>query len=625
MDGWLRIKTKLDTKDFDAQIDHIEKQMEEIENKLKRADMGFEVGDVVKLEAQYEKLNNRLTTLKQKQIDLNKTDLSGVQKNIDKIGNSVSRTVKKVGRWALAIFGIRSAYNAVRGAMSLVESKNEEISKQIEVMKMAVANTLTPVIKKILDFVKTLMMYINYIVKRLTGKYLFNFTEAFNDVNKSSASTAKNVSKMTAGFDEMNVVRDTSSSGASSIGGAPLENPFEDWENFKPPKWLETITNVLDWIKKNWQIIVAGIIAIGGAFLLFKLLKANDVTELGTSFTGFFDSLGKGVEAIAILGGLTLVIKAVTDMIDTFSKSGLEVTDVLGLMGTVIGSVVVLITALTVATQFLQSPLAMAGLAVLTASISAILLVIAATLPTILDALGDFIVKTGPTLNKVLETIGTNISKIIYALGISLPPIINSTGNLFDKVFGGISKVVSTVGGVIVSVLNTAKSLVTTVLKSILDFINKLGPAINNFVDNAIKAVTKLVNFMISSIEYLVNTLIVKGVNKIIKAINSVAEYVGITIPVVPEFSIPRFVPKLAVGGIINMPGKGVPIGGAIGGEAGKEGVLPLTDTQAMEELGSTIGRYVSIPLTNIIQIDGRTYARFMKKVQANNDFAMNR
>ena len=65
MDGWLKIGTKLDTKDFDSQIDYIESQMQEIEYKLKQADMGFEVGDTVKLEAQYEKLSNKLTTLKQ--------------------------------------------------------------------------------------------------------------------------------------------------------------------------------------------------------------------------------------------------------------------------------------------------------------------------------------------------------------------------------------------------------------------------------------------------------------------------------------------------------------------------------------------------------------------------------
>ena len=66
MDGYVVIGTKVDTKSFDAQIDYIESQLQEIEDKLKQADMGFEVGDTMKLEAQYEKLSQKLSVLKQK-------------------------------------------------------------------------------------------------------------------------------------------------------------------------------------------------------------------------------------------------------------------------------------------------------------------------------------------------------------------------------------------------------------------------------------------------------------------------------------------------------------------------------------------------------------------------------
>ena len=41
MDGYVVIGTNIDTKSFDAQIAYIESQLQEIEDKLKRADMGF--------------------------------------------------------------------------------------------------------------------------------------------------------------------------------------------------------------------------------------------------------------------------------------------------------------------------------------------------------------------------------------------------------------------------------------------------------------------------------------------------------------------------------------------------------------------------------------------------------
>lgn len=638
-DGVVTIKVDAETKSFEEEI-------KETEDRLNRLVKSFEKSSnmkgklkpneqaMAKLRREIEKTNNKLIDLRKKQEDISKTNFNKVKDGLNGIGNTVQRVIQRITRWGLAVFGIRSAYMAIRQAMSFVESKNEGIANQIEVMKMAIANTLTPVIQKILNIIQTLMMYINYISKRLTGKYLFDFTKAFSDVKKDSKETSKNVGKMTAGFDEMNVLSDTSTSSSAGSGVTNFENPFEDWEDFKPPKWLEIITDILDWIKTNWKIIVGAILAIGAAFLLFKGFKffkklfgkktAEDITNMGTSFTGFFDGLGKGIQAIAILGGLALVIEAVTKMIDTFSKSGLKVTDVLGLMAVVIGSIIALVVALTVAANALQSPLAMAGLAVLALSISAILLVIAETLPTILDALGKFIVKIGPTLNALLVTIGDNISKIIYALGVSLPPVINSVGGLFDKIFNGISKVVSTVGNTMINIFNSIKSLVTTVLSSILNFINKLGPAINNFVDNAIKAVTKLINFMISGIEYMINTLIISSLKSFINKINKIIPGESLDLKAPSNVSIPRFRPKLAVGGIVNMPGRGVPVGGAIAGEVSKEGVIPLTDSQAMQELGQTIGRYITINANITNTMNGRVISRELHKINANSDFATN-
>lgn len=82
--------------------------------------------------------------------------------------------------------------------------------------------------------------------------------------------------------------------------------------------------------------------------------------------------------------------------------------------------------------------------------------------------------------------------------------------------------------------------------------------------------------------------------------------------------------PKMAKGGIINNPGKGVPVGGAIAGERGKEGVIPLTDSQQMEMIGEAIGKYVTINLTNTIKMNARQIAKETKRVSAENDFATN-
>jgi hypothetical protein len=82
---------------------------------------------------------------------------------------------------------------------------------------------------------------------------------------------------------------------------------------------------------------------------------------------------------------------------------------------------------------------------------------------------------------------------------------------------------------------------------------------------------------------------------------------------------------KLATGGIVNMPGKGVPIGGALTGEVSKEGVIPLTDSQAMQELGQTIGKYITVNNHITTTLNGRVIGREMQKSYAEGDFAFNK
>ena len=325
---------------------------------------------------------------------------------------------------------------------------------------------------------------------------------------------------------------------------------------------IESLTGFIDAFAESGIKWYETIGLIGGTVGIITVAFA----AISLAISKFSPSAMGLASAIVIFAGISAVLLTLTGVIKAITTATEAGANIAGTMIAIIGSIIALVAALTIAAQLLQSPLAMGGLAVLAASISAILLVVAATLPTILDACGKFINTIAPPVIEIIKAINTGIENIIYALGTVLPPIITAIGRNFEIVFSGIKDVVEAVGGVIdtifngiakvilsigtsiCNVLNTAKSLVTTVLSAILNFINELGPAVNNFIDDTIKGVTKLINFMISGIEYLVNTLVINGVNKIIKAINSVAKYVGIEISTVPKMSIPRFVPKLDVG-----------------------------------------------------------------------------
>ena len=65
-------------------------------------------------------------------------------------------------------------------------------------------------------------------------------------------------------------------------------------------------------------------------------------------------------------------------------------------------------------------------------------------------------------------------------------------------------------------------------------------------------------------------------------------------------------------------------LGGAIGGESGAEGVLPLTDTQAMATLGREIGKWITINANIENKMNGRLISRQLQTIRNEQDFAYN-
>lgn len=259
MDGYVQIGTKLDTKDFDAEIKYIELQLEEISTVLKDETIEYEFR--IKNEAEASRLAKQLDKLKQKQADLNKTDLTEVQKNIGKVGNSVSKTISKVGKWALAVFGVRSAYMFVKQSASTLAQYNEQIASDLEYMQFALASMLQPVIERLIQLAYKLLTYVNYIAKAWFGVDLF--ANASADAMSKSAKSAEKMKKSLAGFDEMNVIGDTSGGGAGGGAGVPSMD-LSTLEDVPIPSWIQ-------WIADNKDIVIAGLLGIAGGLTAVSL------------------------------------------------------------------------------------------------------------------------------------------------------------------------------------------------------------------------------------------------------------------------------------------------------------------------------------------------------------------
>lgn len=111
---------------------------------------------------------------------------------------------------------------------------------------------------------------------------------------------------------------------------------------------------------------------------------------------------------------------------------------------------------------------------------------------------------------------------------------------------------------------------------------------------------------------------------KIAKELGTVTTGLGFTIVTGPKQKQRKgALIKYASGGIINQPGRGVPL--AVGGEAGREGVIPLTDSQQMALLGEAIGKYITINANITNTMNGRVLSRELQKIQNEESFASNR
>lgn len=598
MDGYVVIGTDLDTKSFDRQINYIEKQLEEIEHKLKQADMGFEVGDTDKLEANYEKLSQQLTKLKQKQADLNKTDLSQAESAMKNISSSTESVIKKVGRWALAVFSIRSAYALISRTSSTLAQYNEEYATNLEYLRYVLAQAVAPVLQFLVNLAYKLLTYVNYIAQAWFGVNLFSNASSKN-FNKMAGSAEKiRKSLQTTAFDEMNVLSDTS----SSSGGTGDKMPPIDLskQDIPIPSWLQWIADNKDNILGFFEGLALAIAGIKIADLL------NDLGLLGKEIK----NIGVIIKGLGI--GLTIygVIELVKDLIDLINDPSWEnFGEVLKDIG-----------------------LILAGIGLIIGGPTGIKMLI---LGAILAIVG-YVVENWDKIKEKLDEIFPFIRDYIIQPIIDLfTRFLNTVSSIFTTIISIVNGVFTTVLSIIDGVMYTAILLFQDLFQSVSKILNGIKEVFVGLFTgdlkrtlNGFKEIFAGVFDSLWGIAKIPLNLIITAINSLIKGVNKFSIKVPDWVPEIGGkefgFNIPT-IKYLRTGGIINLPGKGVPVGAnAFGGEVAPEGVIPLTDSQAMETLGEAIGRYITINANIVNSMNGRIISREFQKIQASNNFAYN-
>ena len=383
MDGMVTIGTRLETKSFDAQITQLEKKLEMLEKSADESDIPKQfrrsAEETRELNAEIEKTRNKLGELVRKQNELDKKGISNIKESLGNIGNSMEGVIKKVSRWALAVFGVRSAYLFVRQSMSTLSQYDEQMATDVEYIRWALAMTIKPVIEWIIKAVYTVLGVIGSIAKSLFGVNIFAnaSADAFKNAKdslKGSNKEAKQLQKTLAGFDEMNVLQENGSTTTGGGGGISpsfgLEDVFDSssvqgfmnfwkdifdfWEdgwkdfiNTLDGNWATFFSGIIVYFKGIWDVLKGyGEIIIGLVEMIFGLVTGDfDLVKQGFNIliegiknvlTGFFEMVTGTL--LVVFGFIKGIVLSIWDFI--YGNIIKPIFDFFGnLVGAIVGTV----------------------------------------------------------------------------------------------------------------------------------------------------------------------------------------------------------------------------------------------------------------------------------------------
>lgn len=508
MDGYVIIGTQLDTKQLEADIKNAKKELSQFQKEeekllkekgkvelqltaydeekakikantdelLKKAETEAQVTNLLnmenleldKLTQKYSKqfgaldeVNDKLKDNQLQQglingkIDEANTKLSqakgyeNVANQMGKIKDKTSDVVKQVGRWALAVFSVRSAYMFIRQMSSTLAQYNKEYGANLEYIRYALAQMIAPVLQFLVNLAFKLLTYINYIAQAWFGVNLFSNASVKNFNKMAGSAKSIKESLQTAGFDEMNVLNDTSSSSGGAGGGVPsfdLENP----EDVPIPSWLQ-------WIVDNKDLVIAGLAGIAGGLIAVRL------------GLGLIKSLGIGI----LIAGIVMIIQDVIDLIN--DPSWQNFVALLGSIAIAIGGIMLIMG------NWWGLLVALVGLAV------------------------KLIAENWDAVTQILGKVGGWICDNIIS------PVAEFFTNLWNKIVEGVTNAVDKVKKIFTAVKTFFQEIINKIISMFVTIGTKVGDGISKafktIINAVLEGVERILNSPINAINSLINVI----------------------------------------------------------------------------------------------------------------------
>ena len=648
-DGKVLIETELDTKQFDKQIAKLQADLDRYVKVLEsdaKVPISLRMSEEEKreLEATIEKTKNQLISLQEQ---ARKTGQEGSNAG-QTAGNGFEKGLTSLKRFALGLFGVRSAFSLLRRATNTYLSQNEATANKINAIWTALGNALAPVIEIIADGILKLIGYLQVFLNALGWKV--DLTKNMNKNTKAVDGTTgaikkqtkalKELENQTASFDEMNVVQKQNNADTGDYGGGGGGAGSSIADAFKMPPLDPTIVQKLKdlahWLKENWDWIWKVGVALGAVFAVGKLAGV-----LG-GINGLIGGASFGLLGLlAVLGALlALDIKSFLDDMDELTEiEKQQTTQTKGLVkedkklidakkeenkAYKVGS-----KELSMHFDYLRT----------TAEQYASNIKRSAEYVDNLSGLAYWVEEGSGKVDEYNHQLSANNDGLRNSIE-AMAEMYNQgqlTADEQEKFF----EILGAVNGRLVDGTVIYDDISSRILEASKEtekydkLMNVLGTDVVNSNYKQAKAYKDLLKNTKDSFKQIGQVVARPKVEVQVdtKKLSTVFDTLSNMDSINPEFASKFAWAKsklkaagLARGGIVNLPGKGVSLSNVIMGEAtgGQEGVVPLNNEESMSLIGQAVAKYVNINLTNNTMLDGKVIAREQRVISNNIDFATN-
>lgn len=253
---------------------------------------------------------------------------------IDKSVMSMTQAEKAELRYYAIMTQVTNAQGDMARTLEAPANQLRILQAQVEQATRALGNLFLPVLKAILPYAIALAKAIRMVAEIIAGFFGVSIPEfdmgadAIGGVASGAGEAAdglgdaskkaKELKNALLGIDELNVISppEDSAGGGTGLGGIgggglgfelPTYDFITDAVNEQVDKIMAKIQPFLDWIKENIDEILAGVLAIGAAFLAWKIAQGvQDFLKWLSTMKGFSSTFSIGFK----IAGLGLFLDA---------------------------------------------------------------------------------------------------------------------------------------------------------------------------------------------------------------------------------------------------------------------------------------------------------------------------